>query len=157
MHGALAITPWPSTTSLGPLNSTKRACIAPHRVLGITFTTLYGTPGITWWPYHWALYSTLGAYILPIMGHWGSPYDHLLPLMEHCRGLGVRGFSDLVLRLIFNDLWVVLARVLGWSSVSHQGLYRLSECYKLFLNGLWVVLVIYYRDLEWSLMPNEGL
>ena len=38
------------------------------------------------------------------MGHWGSPYDPLLPLMEHFRGLRVRGFSDLVLQLIFNDM-----------------------------------------------------
>jgi hypothetical protein len=94
----------------GPLNSTKRACIAPHRALGITFTTLYGTPGSPDDPIIEALSIVqrlaLGAYILPIniMGHWRSPYDPLLPLMEHYRGLGVRGFSHLVLQLIFNNL-----------------------------------------------------
>ena len=107
----LLITPGPSTTSLGPLNSTKRACIAPHRALGITFITLYGTLGSRDDPIIEALsivqHLALGPYILPIniMGHWRSPYDPLLPLMEHCRGLGVRGFSHLVLKLIFlNDL-----------------------------------------------------
>ena len=142
-HYRIPITPWPSTTSLGPLNSTKRAGIAPHRALGITFTTLYGTPGSPDDPIIEALsivqHLALGAYKykLPIniMGHWRSPYDPLLPLMEHCRGIGVRGFSHLVLQLIFNDLWVVLG---SWGGPRcHARGYKGS---RVLFNGLWVVL-----------------